>query len=190
MSSKEEQDPLMDHAYDGIQEYDNPLPGWWTAIFVASILFAVGYGVWYHLGGPGVSEVEAYEAEMSDYYAMKAKQGGKLQVTDEMVAMLSKNTAALGGTAALFQDKCAECHAKDGGGGIGPNLTDDYWINGDGKGKAVHAVIRDGVPKRGMQAWGKKLKENELFNLSAYVLSLRGTTPAKPKDPQGEKVEQ
>lgn len=186
--SEQGHDQVMDHCYDGIEEYDNPLPGWWKAIFIVTIAFSALYGVWYHLGGPGVSEVEAYEAEMAAAFAEQAKRGDKLNVTAEMLTMLAGSESTMATTGKLFDARCAECHRKDGGGKIGPNLTDAYWIHG-GDPMDIYAVVRDGVPSKGMLAWGKVLRPSEVANLAAYVMTLKGTNPKGPKKPEGKKAE-
>jgi cytochrome c oxidase cbb3-type subunit 3 len=178
---------LMHHEYDGIQEYDNPLPGWWKWIFVGTILFAVVYFVWYHLGGPGVSETDAYKAEVAAHFAEMSKRGGQVKVTEEVLAGLLQNKELIASTTQLYKAKCAQCHGQKGEGGIGPNMTDDYYIHG-GKLMDLYTVIDKGVPAKGMLAWGKLLKPGELMNLTAYMASLRGTNPPNQKAPQGEKV--
>jgi len=188
MSEHQDDRYLMDHEYDGIQEYDNPLPGWWKWTFIGSMVFAVFYGVYWHLGGPGLSDRQEYEAELATYFAEQSKRGGGLKVSEQMLAGLAQNAALVGATKSLFVAKCAQCHGKLGEGGIGPNLTDDHYIHGHSL-MQTFTVIDRGVPAKGMLAWGKQLKPGEIANLTAYVASLLGTKPPKPKPPQGKQVQ-
>jgi cytochrome c oxidase cbb3-type subunit 3 len=75
---------------------------------------------------------------------------------------------------------------NDGGGGIGPNLTDDYWILGGGIRNVFNTVSEGGRSGKGMVAWKTSLKPSEMAQVSSYILSMQGTTPANPKDPEGE----
>jgi cytochrome c oxidase cbb3-type subunit I/II len=104
----------------------------------------------------------------------------------EYASVEGKETLEAG--AKLYQAKCATCHLADGGGQVGPNLTDNFWINGDGKMPALMKVIQDGVPDKGMPVWGDTLEADEILSLSAFVRSLHGTTPGNPKAPQGAEV--
>jgi cytochrome c oxidase cbb3-type subunit 3 len=89
----------------------------------------------------------------------------------------------------MFTEKCTPCHLKDGGGSIGPNLTDDFWIHGNQPGQ-IYTVIDKGVLDKGMINWGATLKPDQMQSLLAYVLTLHGTRPATPKEPQGDKLEE
>lgn len=175
----------LGHDYDGITEYDNPLPGWWKAIFVATIVFAAVYGIYYHLGGPGQSELQEYETEMAAYYEAQAKSGKAIKVSEEMILMFGKSADALERVKGTYVAKCVQCHGAQGEGGIGPNLTDRFWIHG-GKPLEVWKTINDGVPAKGMLAWGKQLKPDEVATLAAYVLSFQGTRPPNAKAPEGK----
>ncbi len=88
----------------------------------------------------------------------------------------------------IFLTNCITCHGKMGEGGIGPNLTDDYWIHGAGINNVMHTII-NGVPAKGMIAWGKILNEEQMLQVASYILTLHGTNPPNGKAPQGEKVE-
>ena len=87
---------------------------------------------------------------------------------------------------AIFTGNCAVCHMNDGGGGIGPNLTDDYWILGGGIRNVFKTISEGGRAGKGMVAWKTNLKPSEIAQVASYVLSMHGTTPANPKDPEGE----
>ena len=175
---------LTDHDYDGITEYDNPLPRWWLMLFYGGIVFAAVYIPWYHFG-PGPLMVEEYEAQMaSAAAAMPVKRGAS--ALD--LASAEQDPARLAAGKETFGKLCVACHTADGGGLVGPNLTDDYWIHGGSMADVVH-VITEGVPEKGMISWKTQLKDDEIVSVAAYVRSLRGTTPANPKAPEGEKYE-
>lgn len=175
-------DELLDHDYDGIKEYDNPLPSWWVALFWFGIVFAIVYVPWYHFG-PGPLMVEEYEAEMA---AAAAAAPAPQAVGEADLSAAMKDAAAIGRGKETFVKLCAACHVADGGGLVGPNLTDDFWIHG-GSMKDIVRVVTEGVPEKGMISWKTQLGPSEIVDVSAFIKSLRGTTPANPKEPQGEK---
>jgi cytochrome c oxidase cbb3-type subunit 3 len=177
------EDRLLDHAYDGIQEYDNPMPRWWVWIFWATIAFSVLY--FFDVGGIGVGKgrLADYRRDMAEFRAAHPQGGGALSATQ--LAALAKDPTALALGRTTFATNCAACHAPDGGGIIGPNLTDDYWLHGGTLPEIQHTVT-DGVLAKGMPAWGKLLKPDQLTAVVAYVSTLPGTHPAKPKPPQGD----
>ncbi|MCC6751498.1 MAG: c-type cytochrome [Deltaproteobacteria bacterium] len=187
--SAPELNQIRDHEFDGIKEYDNPTPRWWTWVFVVSIAFSLVYFVWYHLGGPGPSAEKEYETEMAE---AKAKgRGGAVGATavatEAELAALGKDPAAIEAAKGLFAKNCVACHGEKGEGKIGPNLTDDFYLHG-GRRADLFKVIRDGVPAKGMIPWGTALKPEELKQLAVYVASLRGTNPPNGKAAQGEKA--
>lgn len=176
---------LLSHAYDGIQEYDNPMPGWWKAIFLGTVIFSVGYVLWYH-AGPGQSEHEEYAAAMAEHEARFA--GAGPSVTAEALARLAGDPDALVAGEAVYQTNCASCHTPEGKGLVGPNLTDDYQIHGQSRAD-IYQVIHDGVPAKGMIPWGPALPPDQLAAVAAYVSSLRHTNVAGGKPPEGDQVE-
>lgn len=178
-------DELLDHDYDGIHEYDNPLPRWWLYLFYITIVFGIGYAA-YFIFGPGPSSKAEYQEEMA---AAATRWPTKDPAADTAaLAAAVKSPEAIEAGKAIFTTNCVACHAPDGGGIVGPNLTDDFWLHGKGDIQGVVRVVYDGVPEKGMIAWKSSLKNQEIINVSAYVISLRGTTPANPKEPQGEKM--
>jgi cytochrome c oxidase cbb3-type subunit 3 len=188
-AEKAEKDLLLDHAYDGIQEYDNPMPGWWKALFWASIVFAAGYFFHFHLSPNGQSIRQGYAADVKQADEEAAKRAAAEQVTEESLAKGLGNEGMVLAGQALFAEKCVTCHESRGQGKIGPNLTDDHWIHGKGKLLDIYKVVHDGVPEKGMIAWGKTLKPVELRQVVAFVGSIRNTNvPGKaPEGPQVEK---
>ncbi|NVB40600.1 c-type cytochrome [Pseudenhygromyxa sp. WMMC2535] len=172
-------DDLLDHDYDGIREFDNPLPKWWLYLFYGSILFAIVYIPYYHFG-PGALPTSAWAEDMEAWY--EAHPPPELPSDAELEAMAADPTFVSAGEA-TFKIRCAACHAADGGGVVGPNLTDDYTLYGYGRDQIV-AVIYHGT-KFGMLSWKDQLSLDEIYQVGAYVHSLRGTTPAKAKDAEG-----
>lgn len=182
-------DELLDHDYDGIKEYDNPLPSWWVNLFYVTVIWAFGYATYAWLG-PGVAAKDAYQAEMAlaqkntklraELHAKNAPQKRKLNDLLEDPKLI-----ALG--AQVFAKNCAACHQGDGGGLVGPNLCDEYFLHGSSIEDTVK-VISKGVISKGMLAWESTLKPKELDAVVIHVMNLRGTQPASPKAPQGDKV--
>lgn len=178
---------LLDHDCDGIREYDNPMPFWWTATFWLTMIFAVPYFAFYHLGGVGTSIGENYETEVGEFYEMQAAKLGNLKPDEATILALSTDKKKLLAGQNMFKANCATCHAPDGGGKTGPNLTDDFYINVK-QPEDIFRVVKEGVEIRGMPKWGKRFSEPQLVLLASYIVSLRGTTPASPREPQGDRV--
>jgi cytochrome c oxidase cbb3-type subunit 3 len=183
--TRPETDRILEHDYDGIQEYDNPMPGWWIYLFWGTVAFAVLY--WLNVPGIGTGKgrIAAYEADLARAqakYGAPAAPAAVLGEADLRAAAQDPTKLALGQT--TFTTNCAACHGPDGGGVIGPNLTDDYWLHG-GAPTSVLRTVQNGVLDKGMPAWGAVLKPEQVEAVVAYVLTLRGTRPANPKAPQG-----
>lgn len=196
MSPSKDEDRLLDHKYDDIQEYDNPLPGWWTAILWATIVWAVLYFFNFIPGvGSGKGRIANYENDVKaaeEKYGTPQQQAAKASASIDVSLMLAalKDPAQIAEGKAIFEDpsKCASCHVADGGGLVGPNLTDDFWIHG-AQPKDILTTIVNGVPDKGMLTWGPILGPEKCAKVAAYVYTMHGTHPAKPKEPQGTKVE-
>ncbi len=177
----------MGHNYDGIRELDNNLPPWWKYGFYLSILFAVLYLGYYHVFSDWSSEQE-YVAAMEEHQEIRsaylARQAD--MVNEESVSILADATALNAGKQ-IYQTNCTPCHGADGGGNaIGPNLADEYWIHG-GSIKDVFSTIKYGVIEKGMTPWQDILKPLEMQQVASYIMEeIQGSTPADPKEPQGE----
>lgn len=176
-----EEDVMMDHEYDGIRELDNVLPPWWLWLFYITIFIAVIYYVKYHFIGDWSSAKE-YTEEMAeakadvDKYLMET--GGNI---NENTAVVMNDATALENGKKVFDKECVACHRADGGGIIGPDLTDDKWIHG-GDIKSVYKTIKQGVPEKGMLTWDGKLSPTQIQEVSSYILvKLKGTNPPNPK---------
>jgi cytochrome c oxidase cbb3-type subunit 3 len=180
------------HDYDGVQELDNPPPTWFNLLFVLTIVFGAAYFGYYQLG-PGKSQSEELAAVQRAEREEEAKRTASDPTlsapdTDETLLALTRDPARLAEGKTSYATKCASCHGSLGQGGIGPNLTDAYWIHG-GKPTQLAAVITNGVAEKGMPPWGPLLARKEIQSLTAYLRTLQGTNPPGAKAPQGELVE-
>ncbi|HQA75428.1 cbb3-type cytochrome c oxidase N-terminal domain-containing protein [Flavobacterium sp.] len=187
-SIEQEADIMLDHDYDGIKELDNVLPPWWVNLFYATAIFAVIYLFRFHVMNDYTQdqeyqqEVELANLEMEKHQLNSPKE----EITLEQVTLLT-DAESLGKGKAIFTNTCAACHKADGGGVVGPNLTDEYWINGGGI-KNVFKLIAEGSKNNpSMVGWAKIIGTKEVQNVASYVLSLQGTKPAGGKAPEGEK---
>jgi cytochrome c oxidase cbb3-type subunit 3 len=171
------------HDYDGIREYDNPLPGWWLTALYATIVFGFGYWMFFQVFG-GTSLAAQLQ---KDEAAAAARAAATAPVTDELLLALAKDGGTQATARALFVQQCAQSHLADGSGKIGPNLTDEYWLHGD-KPSQIYQTIATGVLVKGMPAWGPLLGQEKVKQLASYIVTLKhGHRPGKP--PEGQKVE-
>ena len=183
---EDEKQLLMDHDYDGIKELDNNLPPWWVYLFYACIVFSVFYLVRYEIMGAPDQEAELKnemaqaKIEVAEY--MKTAP----DLMDENTVTLLTDPADLTNGKTIFETNCAACHRADGGGQIGPNLTDDHWILGGGIKKLFHTITNGGRDGKGMIAWKGTLKPKEIQAVSSYIISLKGSNPKDPKAPEGD----
>jgi cytochrome c oxidase cbb3-type subunit 3 len=153
---------------DGIEEYDNRLPNWWVGLFVICVIYGVFYGINYHFVAQ-TSQAQAYDAEV----AAAEEQWPTPSAEDAMASATSPEAIEAG--KAIFATNCIGCHGADGTGGIGPNLTDAEWIHG-GTMEAINKTVTDGVPEKGMVAWGSILGPAKIAQVSAFVHSMGGGT--------------
>ena len=183
---EDEAEIILDHNYDGIKELDNNLPPWWIYGFYASIVFAAVYLLRYHVFS-GPSQIDELETELADArIAIEAyKKTAKNLVDINTVTELTE-AADLSAGKTIFESNCVACHMADGGGGIGPNLTDPNWILGGDIKSIFKTVSEGGRSGKGMIAWKQQLKPLEMAQVSSYVLTFEGTTPANPKVPEGD----
>ncbi|MGM0945118.1 MAG: cbb3-type cytochrome c oxidase N-terminal domain-containing protein [Bacteroidota bacterium] len=182
----ERQKMMADHSYDGITELDNFMPPWLQWVFILSIVFAVVYYVHYTVLGTGKTGIEEYQEELRlEAIAAENRQASMVASIDETNVEFDESSGSLSVGKSIFEANCAACHANDGGGGVGPNLTDDYWIHG-GSIQDVFKVVKYGVVSKGMVPWEDQLSPQEMQQVSSYILTLVGTTPANPKEPQGD----
>ena len=182
------EDHLLEHSYDDIQEYDNPLPRWWLGIFWATIIFTPLYILFFHFG-PGLLAIDRYDRAMM--LATEKQMAAILamgEISENTLVGLMDDESMMNGGKKVFTAKCATCHGIFGEGGIGPNLTDGYWLHG-GQLMDVYRTVREGVPAKGMLAWERQLRPAELLAVTAHVGSLLGSDPPNAKPPQGDPVE-
>ncbi|WP_396634043.1 cbb3-type cytochrome c oxidase N-terminal domain-containing protein [Maribacter sp. R86514] len=181
-----EEEIILDHNYDGIRELDNNLPPWWVYLFYASIVFGVIYLARFHVFNDYDQDLE-YEQEVAaaqlEIEAYKKTAKGLVDAnTVELLTDASDISAGKG----IFESNCVACHMADGGGGIGPNLTDQNWILGGGIKNVFNTISEGGRDGKGMIAWKQNLKPAEIAQVASYVLTFQGTVPANPKAAEGD----
>jgi mono/diheme cytochrome c family protein len=249
---------LIDHDFDGIQEYDNDLPGWWKALFLITIIFSIIYVPYYHLAGD-LQDAE-YQKEMGHYVEGKSGKGAfgaysspytsEAELTPAIIAKMEAiieapfdeqlmrtmskadieqleklkaafpevfeayasggapepapvaatetvaeivealtDQASLEAGKKIWDTQCFACHLNDGGGSIGPNMTDDYWIHGGDMASIIN-IINVGVPAKGMIPWSTTLTPEQVHQVASFIkVKLVGTTPAVAKAAEGELFE-
>ncbi len=178
---------IENHEYDGIQELNNGMPPWLRYFFISTILFAVVYMVYYMILGIGPDQIKEYENEMTIANQQKEERM-KLaanKVDENTVTFISAEADLMEGKN-IYKENCATCHADLGGGGAGPNLTDEYWIHGGGI-KNIFKTVKYGFPEKGMATWKDKLTPSQMQKVASYILSLQGTNPPNALPPAGEK---
>ena len=181
-----EKDILLDHDYDGIKELDNDLPPWWLWMFYLSIVYSIAYFGYYHVLDYGMNSTEEWEYEMKvekekveEYIATQSNLVDETNVTaltDEVSISKGKE---------IFEELCVACHLSSGAGSVGPNLTDEYWLHGNTI-VDVFKTVKYGVPEKGMISWQTQMNAADMHRVSSYILTLEGTNPPNPKEPQGE----
>ena len=177
-------DELKDHNYDGIQEYDNPIPGWWHMLWWGSIVFSLFYVLIYH--SPLVPTLEQRHAK-AEKRALAARfaELREIPMGEAKLLQIMAQPAWLEQGASIFKQQCALCHGQNGEGLVGPNLTDDYYKNTTSLAGIVD-VILDGAANGAMPAQRNLMNENEVALVAAYVASLRGQNLDSPREPEGQ----
>lgn len=183
---EEEHEIILDHNYDGIKELDNNLPPWWVYLFYLTIIFAVVYWVRFEIFND-YSQVEEYETAVAEAKIEIAewKKTAKNLVDVNTVTLLTEASDLSAGEK-IFTTNCVACHKADGGGGIGPNLTDKNWILGGGIKNVFNTISEGGRSGKGMISWKNDLKPLEMAQVASYLLTFQGTTPAEPKEAEGD----
>ena len=177
---------IKGHDYDGIHELDNRMPPWLAFLFQATIVFSIVYGIYYHWSKLGDLPAEELAKETKVIEAQKSAflEKAAAKINENSVTLLT-DAASIDAGKQIFSTNCAACHAPDGGGTVGPNLTDVYWIHGGGI-KNIFKTIKYGVPQKGMISWEAQLNPLKMQQVASYIVSLKGTKPATPKAPQGD----
>lgn len=178
------------HEYDGIEEYDNPLPRWWFWMFILTFVFSIGYliifpgmGVWKGVGGwTSVGELRGHQQEAEAVYAETYGVYSKMPIDE-----VAKNPDALKMGFRLFANNCAICHGADGGGNPGfPNLTDKDWLYGGTTEKILETITHG--RKAAMPAWVGVIGEESVVDVAEYVLQISGGEHDAAKAEKGAKV--
>jgi cytochrome c oxidase cbb3-type subunit 3 len=182
---EEEKNLLMEHKYDDIAELDNPTPPWFMYLFYLSMLFAVVYALYYHVYLDGNIQETEYKTEVA--IAEKAREEYMKKFAnsvneDNVTAVTAAKDLTEGSQ--IYATYCVACHGDKGQGGVGPNLTDKFWLHG-GDVKSLFKTITHGIPEKGMIAWNKTLNPLQIQKVSSYILTLQGTNPPGAKEPQG-----
>lgn len=179
---------VLDHDYDGIQELDHPLPSWWIATFVGTVVFGILYAIYYlWAGGPTLAE--EYAGDMKKINEAKAELAKQVDVFDKTAYMEWTKPEGLAKGKAVYEENCLTCHEENGKGDIGPNLTDEYWLLAKGTPESIYAIVNKGNEDNGMPAWGEVITKDEMYAATAYVMSLKGFKhKGGAKEPQGEKI--
>jgi len=180
---------LMDHAYDGIREYDNPLPGWWSAIFIGTIIFAGFYGLYFHLTGWGATPDDKYQAQLAGYDSKReTREKAELaSISEDFLVEQVADVKVVTRGKAVFAERCASCHGPAGAGVIGPNLTDSYQKHGTTR-LDIFKTVRNGAPGTAMLAWGDQLPPADVIAAASFAITLRNTN-LQGKAPEGQPVQ-
>jgi cytochrome c oxidase cbb3-type subunit 3 len=185
-------DKTTGHEYDGIQEYDNPLPAWWFYMFVLTIVWAVGYLVIYPGMGnfPGIlgwTQIEQHDNEVAA--ADKKFRAMRDRYLALPVEEIAGDPAVRKMGMRMFGNNCAQCHGADARGSHGfPNLSDGDWIYG-GTPDTIKASINNGRQPV-MPAWGSVIGDQGVADATAYILSINGRNADAAQVTAGEKVYQ
>ena len=183
---EDEGELLLDHDYDGIRELDNNLPPWWVYLFYICIAFSVIYLVRYEVMDGDNQEMELKKEMAQAQIDIEEYKKTAPDLMDEKTVTLLTDAASLAAGKEIFTANCVACHRADGGGQIGPNLTDDQWILGGGIKDVFRTLMNGGRDGKGMISWKGTLKPKQMQEVASYVLSLKGSNPKDPKAPEGE----
>lgn len=187
-ASNESTEALTGHEYDGIQEYDNPLPGWWKWLFVATIIFSGPYFAYYHFGNTSRSVAAQFEVAEAENMRLQFAEIGELKPDAPTLVKFSNDDRWVLFGQSVFKQHCVACHGQQAEGGVGPNLTDEHFKNIRNI-EDILRVINNGAGAGAMPAWQNRLDENERILVSAYVASLRGTNVEGGKTPDGQLID-
>lgn len=186
VSIESEEEIMLDHNYDGIRELDNNLPPWWKYGFYLTIVFAVIYLIHFHISNTGKLQIQEYEDQLTEAKLQVEEYKKKsANLVDENNATVLKDEPSLTSGRSVFMENCAACHGRSGEGGVGPNLTDDYWLH-EGGIKNIFKSIKYGWPEKGMKSWQQDLGAKQIHEIASYIVSLHGSNPANAKEKQGE----
>jgi cytochrome c oxidase cbb3-type subunit 3 len=189
--AEQTKDRLLEHEYDGIREYDNPCPAWWHMLFIGTVVFGVFYYMFFQIGPQvgtnGWTLTEAYEDTVAENLKLQFEEIGELSVDEATVLKYMNDPKWLAIGAAVYKTHCKSCHAEDGSGIVGPNLTDDYYKNVNQL-MDLAEVIQNGAANGSMPAWKNRLIPNEVVLVSAYVANMRGKDLPGPRGQEGKEI--
>ena len=179
-------DELLDHSYDGVQEFDNPTPGWWNWLFGLSVVFSIGYFIFFHLGQYGWTVQDAHRAAVTADAVRQYGRIGDLTPDEPTILKYMQDPVWLAVGEGIFRSNCVQCHGQNGEGNIGPNMTDDYYKNIK-KLSDFGDVIANGAANGAMPAWRNRLgHKNDIVMAACYMASLRGKNLPGPRGLEGE----
>ena len=185
-SMEQEADVMLDHDYDGIRELDNVLPPWWVNLFYGCVIFAIVYLVRFHVVGD-YDQVTEYQNELKTaQIEIEKYKESTPNLFDVSKVELLTDAASIAKGKEIFSNACVACHRADAGGQIGPNLTDEYWIDGGGFKNVFHTIMEGGREGKGMVAWKASIKPEDIQKIASYVISLQGSNPKDPKPTEPE----
>ena len=176
---------LTSHNYDGIQEYDNPTPAWWTWVFLVSVFFAGCYLFMMLIAAGDLSPEAEYERAAVANLKKKFGEIGNLEADAQTILQYMNEPEWLQLGANVFKANCVTCHGLSAEGNSGPNLTDDTYLHVKSI-EDIATVINHGANAGAMPAWGNRLHPNELVLVSSYIATLRGTNAAGGKPAEGD----
>ena len=180
-----EKDIMLEHEFDGIRELDNTIPPWFNILFYGTIVIGILYFLNYHVFKLSPLSAEEYSEEIRIAAVQRDELIKSGAFINENTVKIVKDETVLTEGKNIFNTNCTVCHGPGGGGIIGPNLTDDYWIHG-GKISDVFTTIKYGVPVKGMISWQNQLNPKQIQAVANYVLTLKGTNPQNGKPPEGQ----
>ena len=128
--SEYRQDTVMEHEYDGIQEFDNRLPNWWLWIMYGTLIFGLAYWIFFHTLGVGELPYDKFSREMQAAQEAQLARAMAAGIDNDYFVMMSQTEAKVAEGREIFVKHCVQCHLDDGRGSVGPNLTDGFWVHG------------------------------------------------------------
>jgi cytochrome c oxidase cbb3-type subunit III len=178
---------LSDHVYDGIQEYDNPTPGWWNMLFIGSVVFSPLYLLWFHSPTSGRTLAAQYEVGMAENMKLQFGELGDLEPDEATIVKYMGEPQWLKVGQATFITNCVSCHGREGEGVSAPNMTDDHFLHVK-QIADIASVIKNGAKNGAMPAWGNRLHPNEVVLAASYVAALRGKNLPSARPAEGEVI--
>lgn len=178
---------LLDHEYDGIREFDNPVPGWWHWILWLTVGFSILYYIFFTFSPEAWTVQDSWERAQADAYRRVFGTLGELKPDEATIVKLAHDERMMALARSMFVGNCAQCHGRDAGGITGVNLTDDSYKNVRSI-VDLYAVITKGANFNAMPAWENRMSANERILMAAYAASLRGTNVAGGKAAEGNSI--